>query len=303
MTRLTHILVGTDFSANAADALGRAAALASASGARLTLVHALESPDFAAWHTLLGDGEQALRTGLRSEADERLRDAASSLGSGLHLDIHVSDESPAVAFPRLASERGVDMVVLGQHGADEAPSLLLGSTASRVLRKSRVPVLIVRRRPVAPYAAPLVAVDFSPAAGLSIDLLRAVAPGARATLAYVHEFPYEGKLQFAGIDDSVIARFREESAEQARAALGQLAASHRLPPGSFEAALLRGRPARAILQAANARGSDIIVVGKHGRHLIDELLLGSVTSHLIAESSADVLVVVDSRRPALGTAP
>ncbi|MEO7854889.1 MAG: universal stress protein [Rubrivivax sp.] len=35
---------------------------------------------------------------------------------------------------------------------------------------------------------------------------------------------------------------------------------------------------------------DLIVVGKHGRNVMEDLLLGSVTSHVLAESVGDVLV-------------
>ena len=36
---------------------------------------------------------------------------------------------------------------------------------------------------------------------------------------------------------------------------------------------------------------DLIVIGKRGLGLLEELLLGSVTKHVLAQSSADVLVI------------
>ena len=41
--------------------------------------------------------------------------------------------------------------------------------------------------------------------------------------------------------------------------------------------------------------ADLIVVGKHGTHITEELLLGSVTKHVLAEAQGDVLVVADTR--------
>jgi CPA2 family monovalent cation:H+ antiporter-2 len=38
-------------------------------------------------------------------------------------------------------------------------------------------------------------------------------------------------------------------------------------------------------------------MGKHGTHVTEELLLGSVTRRVLAESQADVLVVVDPLAP------
>lgn len=40
---------------------------------------------------------------------------------------------------------------------------------------------------------------------------------------------------------------------------------------------------------------DLIVVGKHGEHLTERLLIGSVTQHVLAESQGDVLVITDER--------
>ena len=42
---------------------------------------------------------------------------------------------------------------------------------------------------------------------------------------------------------------------------------------------------------------DLVVMGKHGANVTEELLLGSVTSHVLAESRSDVLVTVDMRAP------
>ena len=40
-------------------------------------------------------------------------------------------------------------------------------------------------------------------------------------------------------------------------------------------------------------------MGKHGTNVTEELLLGSVTKHVLAETKSDMLVVVDERLPAL----
>ena len=37
--------------------------------------------------------------------------------------------------------------------------------------------------------------------------------------------------------------------------------------------------------------ADLVVVGKHGTHITEELLLGSVTKHVLAEAQGDVLIV------------
>jgi len=47
--------------------------------------------------------------------------------------------------------------------------------------------------------------------------------------------------------------------------------------------------------ATTGSGADLIVVGKHSSHIGEELLLGRVTKHVLAESQCDVLVMCDPR--------
>ncbi|MCP5328635.1 MAG: universal stress protein [Steroidobacteraceae bacterium] len=298
MSAPRHILAATDFSPAATAAAQRAAALARRSGARLTLAHVLPTDELSVWQGLLGSGDEALRSGLRHEAQQQLTAFAATLGSDPDIETQVLEGQPAAALHELAATLAADLLVLGQHGDGSAPAPLLGSTASKLLRKCRQPVLLVRRPMVdTDYAALLVAVDFSPASALSIRYARELAPGAQLTLLHAHEFPYEGKLHFAGIEPAVIERFRTEMLDQARSSLHRLAAASDPGEMAYDTALLRGAPSRVILEQAAARGSDLIVIGKHGRHLVEDLLLGSVTGHVLAAAAADVLVVVDPRRP------
>ncbi|MEO8250654.1 MAG: universal stress protein [Burkholderiales bacterium] len=45
-----------------------------------------------------------------------------------------------------------------------------------------------------------------------------------------------------------------------------------------------------MVEQEQEQACDLIVIGKHGRSMVEELLVGSVTSHVLAESAGDVLV-------------
>ena len=47
----------------------------------------------------------------------------------------------------------------------------------------------------------------------------------------------------------------------------------------------------SILEAAQAAGADVIVIGSHGRQGLEKLILGSVTAQVLAHSRLPVLVV------------
>lgn len=57
--------------------------------------------------------------------------------------VHVATGSAAREILRIAKESGVGMIVMGSHGRTGLAHLLLGSVAERVIRGSRVPVLVV----------------------------------------------------------------------------------------------------------------------------------------------------------------
>jgi nucleotide-binding universal stress UspA family protein len=54
--------------------------------------------------------------------------------------------------------------------------------------------------------------------------------------------------------------------------------------------VVHGEASIQVLEQEQAQDCDLIVIGKRGQGLIGELLLGSVTKHILAQSAADVLV-------------
>lgn len=59
-----------------------------------------------------------------------------------------------------------------------------------------------------------------------------------------------------------------------------------------------GRPARVIVQIAGERGTDLIVMGTHGRSGVAHLLLGSVAEHVVRTAPCPVFTVRDTARVA-----
>ena len=114
-------------------------------------------------------------------------------------------------------------------------------------------------------------------------------------LLHAFELPYEGKLAFAGVDEQVIRRYVASEGEIRRKRLHELAAAAGLTAVEYSARIIHGDPAQQIIAMEQESDADLIVVGKHGSHIAEELLLGSVTKHVLAESQCDVLVICDPR--------
>lgn len=295
MNALKHILAATDLSPASQPAVARGFQLAAASGARYTLLHALNLEGMALLRGLLGDKSATVSARMLEDAQQQLdalaRDPARN--HGVAARTRVEEGLAGAVVTARAEAEGADLVVAGAHGSGFLERMLLGSTASRLLRKSRQPVLVVKNAPAGAYRRVLVAMDFSPASQLSIRLARALAPEADLLLLHVFELPFEGKLQFAGVDELLVQQFRLEARERAVQQLHALAEQAGLAPTDYTGLVVHGDAVREVLTHEQRHECDLIVMGKHGTHVTEELLLGSVTKRVLAESQADVLVVVE----------
>lgn len=142
--QIQRILVPTDGSEPSLRAAEIAAELAQGSGARITLLTAIEPPE-ATRAYISADAVAAVEAGLRGAAESMLERAAARVRR-VHPDVnlHVAWSSPVSAITAEA-EQGYDLIVMASRGLGLEPSdrNLLGSVAERVLRRARCPVLIV----------------------------------------------------------------------------------------------------------------------------------------------------------------
>ncbi len=141
--RYSRVLVATDFTPEARNALEHARDLVQACGGRIVLMTALDAPDPM---TLVGGG---LRTPIdlpeaREAAEAQLRAEAREAGIGQALDgVLVFDRDPEDEILRAAEQAGADLIVVGTHGYRGMKRWILGSVSESVVKESPVPVLLV----------------------------------------------------------------------------------------------------------------------------------------------------------------
>ncbi len=63
------------------------------------------------------------------------------------------------------------------------------------------------------------------------------------------------------------------------------------PKMKVEARIEEGRPAKKIIEIADAEGFDLIVLGRRGNGLVDHFIMGSVSSEVVRTSHRPVLIV------------
>jgi len=301
MGNLKHILAATDQSQNSLHAVARAFLIAGKCGARLTLIYALGLDSMKLLRKLLGENVDEVSRKITEEAHAKLVQISSmsAYNQGIVADLQLEQDTAGIAIPAFADKNNVDLLVIGAHGKDFIQYILLGSTASRLIRKSKDPVLVVRQPPAGDYARVLVAIDFSPVSENLIRIALEVAPAATIILTHVFEVPFESKMHYAGVSEAIINQYRIEAQEIATSRLHELAAATGLTNTNYKVEVLHGDVTRQTIHLEQHHKCDLIVMGKHGTHVTEELLLGSITNHILAESNSDVLVVGDKRRPVI----
>ena len=135
------ILLATDGSPHAEEALKYARDLALRDDAQVIVVHAV--PQVPAY---LGEPQwQELASRSVAEGEQVAGHAAENLRkAGVDVIIEILEGPPADAILRVADVRQPDLIVMGSRGHGEVASLLLGSVSHRVLAHTHVPVMIVR---------------------------------------------------------------------------------------------------------------------------------------------------------------
>ena len=291
MNAQAPILAATDFSVPARHAADRASRLALASAAPLTLMHVLPAGALQSLRQWLG-ADSGTEQQLQAQALQLLLQQAAELQAACHVPVATqhANGAPVEALVRVADAMEASLLVLGARGEGFLRRWVMGSTAERLLHRSQRPLLVVRQAPQGPYRRVLLALDFSPWSLQAVALTRQLAPHAHLVLLHVFQVPFAEKLQFAGVDAATIEHYRTHARAEASQRVQAIAQTARLAEGQWEPRIVEGDAAQRIVELEQELDCDLVVLGKHGQSAAEDLLLGSVTQHVLAEGRSDVLV-------------
>ena len=141
------IVVGTDGSDTAGEAVRQAVELARQVGARLHIVSAYEPVPNARLRAeaqqVPPDAEWSINP--REDVDATLADAAERVAeSGVEARTYAREGDPADAILDVAEELGSDLIVVGNKGMTGAKRFLLGSVPNKVSHHAPCAVMIIR---------------------------------------------------------------------------------------------------------------------------------------------------------------
>jgi len=293
MNQAHRILAATDLSAPARHAVERAALVSRDMAATLDLLHVANLAPLERLGQMMGTTPPDIEQRVLDTARQRLHDLAATVQQrfGVTAGTHVVAGALLAELARKVDDLTASLLVCGAKGESVIRRYALGTMAVRVLSTTTCPVLVVKQSPHESYRRLLVPVDFSRSSLRAIGLARSTAPKADIVLLHVFNVPFEGQLRYASVGDDTINSYRVIAKRKAMQKLHAL----RLAAGlnaDFSQVVVHGDPVSRIIEQEQESDCDLIVMGKHGENLLEELFIGGVTKQVLAESQGDVLVSV-----------
>jgi nucleotide-binding universal stress UspA family protein len=281
------IVVGTDGSPSAQQAVEWAAGQAAVEHRALTIVHG--TPTAArTWMTAPGYGAGPVLDDMRQDAEELLEEArafAARRASGVEINTVYRLEDPRQVLAELSADASA--VVVGSRGRGPIASLLLGSVGIAVVRHAACPVVVLRPPIGERRGGVVVGVDATEGSVAALEFAFRHAATAGAPLTVVHSWTPSAL--------TTPERFVEhEHEEQRRELVGRVVAElgQKYPDVPRRIDLTRTPAAEALVRAAG--GVDLLVVGRRDHEQVLGALHGSVALAVV-EHAATTVAVVPSR--------
>lgn len=282
------VLLATDLSARSDRALDRATLLAKQWQAHLTVLHVLEAPqsvldavdELPSWKGLPNP-----LTIVKQNVLEDLSELADSA------TILVEEGSIVETIMRVANNDSSELIAIGVARNELLGVLFLGRTVDRLLRRSHLPLLVIKNRARRPYRNIVVATDFSESSRHALVAAMRFFPETVPTLFHAYDPPMVGLMSDAA---SYRREYRKIVEQECEAFLRSTDISKdRLQKA--DVLIEYGTPSRLLRDYAVDKQVDLVVIGTHGRTAIFDVLIGTVAKHILDEVPCDILVVREPR--------
>jgi nucleotide-binding universal stress UspA family protein len=297
-TKVAKILATTDFSDESQAGVRYAVALAEKLNATVSLLHVVEQPSY------LSGMESVVLARQESEvlvlARARLATVAKREAKA---DVVVTSSvcvgKPFHEITIAANKQLADLIVIATHGHTGVKRALLGSTAERVVRHARCPVLTVPARSSPKSAGNtrpltlkniLVPIDFSEISkdALPWAALLAGQFGARLVLLHVTEKFTADYLLGPELTSEAVVPLIKQAEVDLECLARSVSKSTRVNVSSV---VLNGRPFEEICREAKTQEADLIVLTTHGHTGLKHVWLGSTAERVVRHAHCPVLAV------------
>lgn len=277
------ILLTTDLSARGDRALDRAVSLAKQWQSRLTLLHVLDNIERSS-------SLEALPSWRRPPdpvqvAKKNIAEDLSDVGDTAKILVEEGDVVDTIM--RVAESERSELIVAGIARNEIFGEINLGQTVSSLLRRSQVPLLVVKNRPRRPYRKIVVATDFSDSSRNALVAAANFFAGQPLTLFHAYHAPMAHRVGDAADYRREWQKTVERDCEAFLQATGKPSSGWQRPQVLIE----HGEPNELLRDYVTDNAVDLVVVSTHGRSAVFDFFIGSVAKRILSDVPSDILVI------------
>jgi nucleotide-binding universal stress UspA family protein len=262
------ILVPTDMSPASTSALKYARFFHERFGTAVSVLHAehIELPPYFSI-AQLGDLKRELKKLSKNATDYVRKESESVLG--FLPDARVVENTPTDAILEQSQDKKFDLIIMGMHGQSTVERLWVGSVTERVLRRSTIPVLAVRKDPpVTPIRKILCPMNPSETGKQALEYAAMIGKEMNAELIVLHAVEKGEKPLDCALADEQIQKLC-----------------------SVKEISFHGNAAKTIAEASNDLKPDLLVMGAERKASILGELFSSTTAAVMQLAIGPLLVV------------
>ncbi len=282
MGRYARILVAFDGSESGRNALRQAIRLAKTEEACLGVLSVLPSYEGNIEFIGVRDIEAVLRGPI-----EKRKAEVNGIASAEDASVEIFIEQ-GKAYERIvekAATGAYDLVVMGRRGMHRSARMLVGSVTSRVIGHTEKDVLVIPREASMEWKNIVLAVDDSECSRAAVDGAMYLAGTYKGVVTAVSGVDLADEF-YAEVPEAA-----DQMMDKAESALQEVRATAEKKGVSAEFVVRVGKAHEAVLEVAEEKDGDVIVMGSHGRTGLTKLIMGSVTEKVIGYARCPVMVV------------
>lgn len=289
------ILYPTDFSPYSNKIVDCLIGLKTAGIHEVIILHVLDKRIFAQFPEVSIDVIKAMR----ESAEENLNKLEGKLqDAGIKVEKRIEMGVPYNLIVGIAKAEAVSMIIMGSHGRSLIEEMLLGSTTENVLRHATVPLLIekfdvkkkgdevvCRHTHKNPFEKVLFPTDFSECAKSVLPYIKQLknAGTKEVVVAHIQDMskiaPHllDRLPEFEEIDTGRLSEIKNELINSGM--------------GKVKTVLREGIPFTEVESICREENVGMIIMGSHGKGMVKEMLLGSVSGRIVRRSKSPVIII------------
>jgi nucleotide-binding universal stress UspA family protein len=292
-----HILLPLDGSQLAETAIPFAVELCQKLNSQITLLHVIEKEASSEIH-----GQRHLTT--EAEARFYLGEIADKYFSFCKVNRHVHTDEVTQVSASIVDHSGElkpDLIILTAHGAGGLRDVMVGSIAQQVIAAGNVAVLLIKpkeknNKETGLFNKILVPLDGEPDHEQSLEVAANLAKSLGSSIHLVRVVPTLSTLtgQHAAVGTllpGTTNAYLEIAEEEACNYLQQKLDKWRKNEIECTAESARGEIAEEVINTALSSGSDLIVLGTHGKAGLSAFWAGSVAPKIVSKASLPILLI------------